>query len=86
MNRTEIEASVISALAGYLGQPRTEIELHALLRADLGLDSMQLVELLFDLEEAVGLEVPDEALAEFQSVADVVTYLERLAAGANGEP
>jgi acyl carrier protein len=41
--------------------PGEELLDHAVLR-DLGLDSMGAVELMFDLEEAFGITMPDEAL------------------------
>lgn len=42
------------------------------LRDELGLNSLDAVELVLELEEAFGIELPDEDLTRFESVGDVV--------------
>ena len=48
----------------------------ASLTEDLGADSLDAVELNMALEEAFTISIPDEALAEFKTVQDIVTYIE----------
>ena len=43
---------------------------------DLGADSLDTVELVMALEEAFGLEIPDEEAEKIQTVKAAVTYLE----------
>lgn len=43
-----------------------------LLRDELGLNSLDAVDLALELEEAFDIELPDEALVQFERVADVV--------------
>ena len=45
------------------------------LREDLGLDSFAALELIFELEDQVGVRIPQEAAVSFQTVGDVVTYV-----------
>jgi acyl carrier protein len=42
---------------------------------DLGLDSLDLMSAMVDLEELFEVELPDDAAARFTTVADVVAYL-----------
>lgn len=43
--------------------------------ADLGVDSMSLVDLLFKLEREFDIAIPDEALPRITTVGDLVTYV-----------
>ncbi|ODU57434.1 MAG: acyl carrier protein [Clostridium sp. SCN 57-10] len=44
---------------------------------DLGADSLDAVELNMALEEAFGIHIPDGALAEMKTVADIVNCVEQ---------
>ncbi|MCD7775051.1 MAG: acyl carrier protein [Clostridiales bacterium] len=43
---------------------------------DLGVDSLDLIDIVMDLEDEFDLEVPDDALERFTSVGDVVAFVE----------
>ena len=47
---------------------------------DLGIDSLDGLNILFALEEEFGVNVPDDAALEFKSVPEVVAGIERLLA------
>ena len=53
-----------------------KVELGASLTEDLGADSLDAVELNMSLEEAFEISIPDEKLANFKTVQDIVTYIE----------
>ena len=53
-----------------------KVTMEAVLTDDLGADSLDAVELNMALEEAFEISIPDEALAEFKTVSDIVTYIE----------
>lgn len=53
-----------------------KVTLEASLTEDLGADSLDAVELNMALEEAFEISIPDEELANFKSVNDIVTYIE----------
>ncbi len=44
--------------------------------ADIGADSLDMVDLAMSLEDDFRVEVPDEALEKFVSVEDVVNFVE----------
>ena len=49
----------------------------AQIKKDLGADSLDILQLLMRIEDQYGITIPDKALATFNTVADVVTYLEQ---------
>ena len=53
-----------------------KVTLEASLTEDLGADSLDAVELNMSLEEAFEISIPDEELANFKTVGDIVTYIE----------
>ncbi|MBQ6542430.1 MAG: acyl carrier protein [Lachnospiraceae bacterium] len=55
-----------------------EVTLNSRIKEDLGADSLDVLQLLMAIEDEYGVEVPDEKLAEFSTVGDVVAYLETL--------
>ena len=45
-------------------------------KEDLGVDSLDLFELVMELEEEFGIEIPSEDLENLATVADVAKYIE----------
>jgi acyl carrier protein len=43
---------------------------------DLGADSLDVVDLIMSVEDEFSIEVPDEALENIRTVADMVKYIE----------
>ena len=46
-------------------------------RGDLGVDSLDAYELVYAIEENLGIQIPDEKATEFETVNDVCEYLQR---------
>ena len=55
-----------------------EITLDAELTGDLGINSIELADLVMMCEEQFGVEISEDAANEFLTVGDVVKYLESL--------
>ena len=68
---------VKKVLAKQLRRPEEGITAESRIMRDLGADSLNILMLLMTIEEDFGIKVPDEELAEFQTVGDVVSYLEK---------
>ncbi len=66
------------ALARHLDIPAETITDESLLVQDLGLDSFGMVELLFELEDATGMAIPDARLPGVRSVGDLTATLSDL--------
>lgn len=47
------------------------------LQGDLRLDSLDIVELVMNLEDEFAIEIPDDEIEPMKTVADVVAYMER---------
>lgn len=80
--RTEI----LDTMKQHLGQRGIEVQdltMESDLVEDLGLDSLDTVELTLGLEESFGIEIPDSELENLKTVGDTVGLIERkLAVGA----
>ena len=57
---------------------RDEITMEAELSGDLGINSIELADLVMICEERFGIEFEDEDIRKFTTVGDVVNYLESL--------
>lgn len=53
-----------------------DVTMDASLTDDLGADSLDAVELNMAFEDAFGIEIPDEEMANIKTVGDVVRYIE----------
>ncbi len=62
-------------LAKQLNVEESGITESSKIKEDLGADSLDILELLMTLEEEEGLTIPDEKLATFVTVGDIVEYL-----------
>ncbi len=63
-------------LAKQLRVDREKITLTSRIKVDLGADSLDILQLLMTVEEDYGIAIPDKALATFNTVGDVVAYLD----------
>ena len=71
--------TVVSALAEVKHVPPEQITLETTL-ADLGMDSLDTVTMLFELETRLQISIPDEAAKSVRTVRDVVDGIRGLAA------
>lgn len=53
-----------------------EVTPESRIKADLGADSLDILQLLLTIQEKKGITIPDEELSKFDTVQDVVDYLE----------
>ncbi len=65
-----------SIIVEQLGVEESQVGLETHLMKDLEADSLDAVEIIMAIEDEFDLEVPDEAAEKFQSVGDIVKYVE----------
>ena len=53
-----------------------EISLDANIREDFDADSLDIIDIIMDIEDELSVEVPDEVLNDLITVNDVVEYIE----------
>ncbi len=70
-----IEEKIIDIISQKLNLSKDQIKLEASFVEDLGADSLDLVELVMAMEEAFGMEVPDEEAEKLRTVKDVIEYV-----------
>ena len=73
---SEIQEKVVKIIVDKLGVKESEVTLDAAFTGDLGADSLDTVELVMEFEKEFGVQVEDEAAEKFQTVGDVVAYIE----------
>ena len=72
-------AGFTDVLADVARVERSAVTAEARLADDLGIDSMTLVDVVVAAEDRLGLVIPDDDWARFETVGDAVSYLEHAA-------
>jgi acyl carrier protein len=72
----DIKDKVTKIIIDKLGVTADQIKPEAKFVDDLGADSLDTVELVMELEEQFGIEIPDEEAEKIQTVGDAVKYIE----------
>ncbi len=70
-----LEEKVIKLVMEQLDVTREECVLEASFIDDLGADSLDLVELIMEMEEVFGMEIADEELEKIRTIKDVIDFL-----------
>jgi acyl carrier protein len=72
-----LEEKVIKLVMEQLDVTREQCVLEASFIDDLGADSLDIVELLMEMEEAFGVEIADEELEKISTIKDVIDFLKQ---------
>lgn len=64
-------------IANNFGVKKEEIKMESNLQDDLGLGSLDAVELSMAIEEETGKEIPDEEFQKFITVEDLINFLNK---------
>jgi acyl carrier protein len=78
VNPAAIESQLKQVLTNRLGVPAEEITLAARLTADLGMDSLDAMELAIATERHFGVTISDEQIGGLETVGDVVALIRQL--------
>lgn len=60
-----------------LGVSEEELQLETNLMKDLEADSLDAVEIIMAIEDEYDIEIPDEDAERFQTIGDIVSYVEK---------
>jgi acyl carrier protein len=75
MNRDEVMTKVREHLSAELEVDASEIAETTRFREDLDADSLDLYELVMELEDSYGVRVPEEEAAEIETVGQAVDFV-----------
>lgn len=70
------EQQVIAIVSEKLGVDQEKIKTETSFVGDLGADSLDMVELLMNLEDSFKMTIPDEDAENIKTVGDAVKYIE----------
>jgi len=76
MNMADVLERVTKIIVDRLGVDETEVTQAANFKEDLGADSLDVVELVMQLEDEFEMEISDEEAEKIATVGDAVTYIE----------
>ena len=71
------EEKVIDIIVEQLSVDKDKVVPGASFVDDLGADSLDLVELIMAMEEAFGIEIPDEVAEKINSVQDAIDHVQQ---------
>ena len=76
MSSEAVADEVIIIVSDKLGVDKEKVKLEASFVGDLGADSLDMVELLMNLEDSFKMSIPDEDAENIKTVGDAVKYIE----------
>ncbi len=71
----DIQERITKIIVDRLGVDEEEVKLESSFKEDLGADSLDVVELVMELEDEFDMEISDEDAEKIATVGDVVTYI-----------
>lgn len=75
MTEEQVLAKVKDLVAEKLSIDPSKVVMGASFRKDLGADSLDTYELVYAIEEELGVTIPDDMASEFETVGDAVKFL-----------
>lgn len=75
MTQDEVFEKVKDLVAEKLSVDKAKVNMSSSFRKDLGADSLDTYELVYAIEEELGVTIPDDMANEFETVEDAVKYL-----------
>ncbi|AQM65811.1 Acyl carrier protein [Helicobacter pylori SS1] len=76
-NDTNLFETIQAVIAEQLEIDVSQVTPEAKFVKDLGVDSLDILELIMALEERFGIEIPDEQAEKIVNVGDVMRYIEK---------
>ena len=71
----ELFVKIQKLIAEKLGIDESKVTIDASFRGDLGADSLDTYELVYAIEEEMGVSIPDDKANEFETVKDAYDYI-----------
>ncbi len=75
MDKMEIQEKIVAILAKHTSLNSKSFTPDKDLKLDLGLDSLDVAEIVFEMEETFGIKITDESAERIQRISDTVDFV-----------
>ena len=72
-----VEAKVIDIVCEHLAVGKDKVNRGTRFIEDIGADSLDIVELVMELEEDQGIRIPDAEMEQMDTIADILRYISK---------
>lgn len=76
MENSEVKKLFLDTLQDYVEFPVEDVDTTQAFRAASGMDSYVFIELISAVEERFGIRIPNNDLREFETIDDIIHYIE----------
>ena len=76
--KMNLKEKLIEMVAQNLGIDQMDVQMESNFLNDLGADSLDTVELVLELEDEFGIDIPDDQAEKLLTVGDVYSYLDNV--------
>ncbi|MBL4578623.1 MAG: acyl carrier protein [Flavobacteriales bacterium] len=73
----DVESKIRSIIAGIIGVDESKITPEANFKNDLGLNSLDMVEIIVELENEFKMPIPDQGVENIKTVGEAIDYVEK---------
>ena len=73
---SEVASKVTEIIVNKLGVDAAEVTPNASFTNDLGADSLDTVDLIMEIENQFGIQIPDDDAQKISTVGDAIKYIE----------
>jgi acyl carrier protein len=75
--RVSVEQKVIEIVCEHLAVNKEQVTRNTNFIEDIGADSLDIVELIMELEEEFDIQIPDDQAEKIKTVGEAIDYIER---------
>ncbi len=75
MTREEVRKTLVAIISEKLGKDEKDITDNSTFTTDLGADSLDVVELIMEMEKAFNISIPDDDAEKISTVGDAINYI-----------
>lgn len=84
MEKSEIQKKLTEIIAKHASVSPSVITTEKHMKADLGLDSLDVAEMVYEIEEQFGVSIADDSAEKIQRVGDAVEFIHKSLGGVKG--
>ena len=75
MDKQEIQSKLIEVISNHVHVDPSSVTPDQHLRHDLGLDSLDVAEMVYEIEERFGISISDESAERIEKISDTIEFI-----------